>query len=429
MTEEPPRRLLEPLRHRGFRLLWVGFVVSQAGDFIQLLAQSWLVVDLTHQAGKVGTVAFVQALPRMLIGLLAGVVVDRVDRRRLLVVTQFLALVQTLVFLALVRADAVTYGRLLVLAFALGTLDSLNLTARQAVMPSLVPRALIPKAVALQALGINVNQLLAPALGGLLLAAFGVEGCLVVNAVSFFALLGSLAAMDPLPRPERSGRSVSEELREGLGFVRARPELWVPIALAWALGFVGMPIARLLPLYARVVLGTSERQYGFLAAATGVGAVLASLAVTARADPRSLPRNISLAGLCFSLALGAFGARAWLPWAFAFLVLFGGSQMAFRSAISTQLQLLTPDRLRGRVTSILALDFGLWSLGAVALGALADRVSAARALALGVDPLHLSPAVRGFGLRAVFTGAGALCLVLVLLGALASRTWRPAPAG
>jgi MFS family permease len=397
-------------------------VVSQAGDFIQLLAQNWLVVDLTHEAGKVGTVAFMQALPRMLIGVLAGVVVDRVDRRKLLAVTQALALCQTVAFWVLLRAGAVTYGRLLVLAFALGALDSLNLTARQAVMPSLVPRELIPKAVALQALGINLNQLLAPALGGLLLASFGVQGCLVTNALSFLALLGSLAALAPLPRPAQGNRSLGDELREGVAFVRGQPALWVPIVLAWSLGLVGMPLARLLPLYSRVVLGTTEHWYGLLAAAPGVGAVLASVAVTARADPRALPRNIVLAGVAFSLALVAFGARQWLPWAYALLVCFGGAQMAFRSAISTQLQLLTPDRLRGRVTSILALDFGLWSLGAVALGAVADRVSLVRARALGADPTHLTAGLQGYGLRLVFTAAGLACLGMVLLGAWGLRT-------
>src|SRR5581483_4859240 len=161
-TADAPVTLWSPLRYRNFRLLWSGFIVSQIGDFVQVVAQSWLVVELTHSALRVGTVALVQALPRLATGLAAGVVVDRVDRRRLLMVCQSLAALQSVVFLGLFLAGRVGYGTILALAFALGVLDSLNLTARQAMLPTLVPRTMIPRAVALQALGVNVTQLLGP---------------------------------------------------------------------------------------------------------------------------------------------------------------------------------------------------------------------------------------------------------------------------
>lgn len=407
MSDAPGRGLLEPLRHKGFALLWGGFVVSHVGDFVQILAQSWLVVDLTRSATKVAAVAFAQALPRFFVTLLAGVVVDRTDRRRLLLTTQSLAAAQSAVFLGLVLTHRITYAWVLALSFALGFLDALNLTARQAVMPSLVPRELLPRAIALQALGVNITQIAGPSLGGVLLAALGVRGCLAFNVVTFAVLVGTIAlaripsvTADPATRPHWT-----EDLREGIAYLRARRVLWVPLLLAYAMGLFGMPVVRLLPLYARVVLHVRESGFGALAAASGFGAIIASLAVTARARVKDLPRNIFRAGAVFSLAVLAFAWSDRVPWTFSALMVFGGAQMAFRSAIMTVFQTEVPDRLRGRVISVLGIDFALWSVGGVAVGALGDTL--ARAHGASGD------AATAWGLHAAITLAGALCLATI----------------
>lgn len=417
LTDVPPDdSLLAPLRYKSFRVLWAGFVVSHIGDFIQLLAQSWLVVELTRSAFKVGVVAFAQAIPRLLIGLFAGVLVDRVDRRRLLLVTQSLAALQSVVFLALVVTHRITYGALVALALALGVFDALNLTARQALMPTLVPRALLPRAVALQALGVNVTQLVGPSLGGVLLGWLHTEGCLVVNALSFAALIVSLVKVElPAPPPAKAAQGFGDDLREGLGYVRAHGELLYPILLAYALGLLGMPLVRLLPLFAKEVLGATGRGYGFLASASGVGALAASLAVTARARPRELPRNIVVAGLVFGCALVGFAWTRHYAVAWAVLALFGASQMAFRSAVTTLLQTESPERMRGRIMGALSLDFALWSIGAVGVGLTAD------AIARHAAGVSATAALPGWaitrGLHVSFVAHGALCLVAVLFAA------------
>jgi MFS family permease len=427
LATSAPDSLWAPLAHRNFRLLWVGFVTSQAGDIIQMLAQAWLVVELTGSAARLGLLAAAQALPRLLLGLFAGVLVDRVDRRRLLLATQSLAALQSGVFLALQLTQRITYASLLALALALGVLDALNLTARAALMPTLVPRPMIPRAVALQALGVNVTQLAGPSLGGVLLASVGVEGCLVANLVSFSALVLSLLAMR-LPAREAGagdGGSVGDALREGLGYLRAHPALRASIALAYLLGVFGMPLVRLLPLYARVVLDTSPRGYGALAAASGVGALLASLLVTARSSRATVPRNIVVSGVLFSVAVIAFGYTRHPLADAACLVGFGGSQMAFRSAVMTRIQSEVPDRLRGRVVSVLAMDFALWSLGAAAIGAAVDAVARARA---GLGPgapiprIAMTPA-----LTLGFTVAGVVCLAAALGSARRVGSVDPAP--
>lgn len=408
MSEGQPSGLWSPLRHKDFALLWGGFVVSHVGDFVQVLAQSWLVVDLTRSAAKVAAVAFAQAVPRFFVALLAGVVVDRVDRRRLMLVTQLLAAVQSATFLALVLSGRITYPLVLALAFALGLLDALNLTARQAVLPSLVPRALLPRAVALQALGVNFTQIVGPSLGGVILAFGGVRGCLVFNVVTFTVLLGTVA-IAKVPSPEApTNRSFREDLGEGMGYLRERAALYVPLLLAYALGLLAMPVARLLPLYSRVVLRVSEAGFGVVASAAGLGAIAASVFVTARARPRDLPRNIFRSGVALSLAVLAFAWSDRLWWTLAALSAFGGAQMAFRSAVMTVFQTSVPDRLRGRVISVLGLDFALWSVGGVATGALGDRLAAAHG-----GPPELAAA---WGLHVALTAAGALCLLAILAG-------------
>ncbi len=391
--------------------------MSHVGDFVQILAQSWLVVGLTQSAARVAAVSLAQALPRLAIGLFAGVVVDRVDRRRLLLVTQSLAAAQSALFLGLVLAGRITYGWVLGLALALGVFDALNLTARQAMLPGLVPREMIPRAVALQALGVNFTQILGPSLGGILLGSVGVPGCLVLNVVSFGALLAAVAAMRlPPAAPAGPAGSVGENLREGFGFIRARPTLWVPMAMLYALGVVGMPVVRLLPLWARVVLDTTGRGYGLLACASGLGALAASVAVTSRAHPSSLPRNVVLSGAAFALGLVVFSQTARFAASFVALGLVGGAQMAFRSAAVTIVQMEVPDRLRGRVLSVMAMDFAMWSVGAVALGLAVDAVARRHAgLAAGVGRAALPRASIEAGLHAVFLGAGALCAVVVAL--------------
>ncbi len=403
--------LWAPLGHRAFRLLWAGFVVSHVGDFIQLIAQNWLVVSLTRSALRVAVVAFAQALPRLVIGLFAGVVVDRVDRRRLLLVTQSLAAVQSAIFLALVVTHRVTYGAIVALALALGVLDSLNLTARQAVMPSLVPRELLARAVALQSLGVNVTQILGPLLSAALLATLGVRGCLAFNALSFAVLIGTLVGLElpKLPAPA-AGRSFGDDLREGVAYVRGAPSVLYPIVFAYALGFFGMPVVRLLPLFARVTLGTGGEGYGLLSAASGFGALAASLLVTARASRHHLPRNVVAAGAAFAVSLAAFGATRSYGASWAALAAFGASQMAFRSAVVTLLQLEAPDRMRGRVMSMLSIDFALWSIGATAVGALADALARWRA---GASPSGVPAWAASWGLSRALVAQGALCLAVM----------------
>lgn len=402
MSEASREGVFSPLRHRSFALMWAGFLLSHIGDSIQLHAQAWLVTSMTRSGAGTGAVVVAQAVPRLLLGLFAGVAVDRFDRRRVLVFTQLASLAQTLLFLWLVRTGAINYALVIVMAFALGVVDTLNLNARVTLLPTLVPKPLIARAIALQALGVNVVQISGPSLAGLIIGRWDVAGCLVANAVTFFAALASLALIEP-PRTEpRPQSSLVAELREGFAFVRGRPVLFGGIALAWLHGFFGVSVVRLYALFARTVLGVDGPKYGWLAAAGGVGAILASLLVTTRARQESIARNIGVASLVFGFTVLGLSMATRYPLALVAVMALGAGQMAFRSAVSTAIQLETPDRLRGRVSSVLTLDFSLWSFGALAIGAIADAVS-------------LGAKVSGpTGLRIAFFGAGFVCVLCAL---------------
>jgi MFS family permease len=399
-----------PLRVPKFRAMWFGFVVSHVGDFIQQIAQNWLVVTLTHSALKVALVALAQALPRLFISVFAGVVVDRADRRKLLLVTQSLAALQSLTFLVLLKTATLTYSTLVVLALVLGVLDTLNLTARQAVMPTLVSKAMLPRAMALQSLGVNITQIAGPLASALILVSLGIEGAVAVNALSFVLLIATVWRLELPQSSVTTTRGFTEDLREGIAYVRARREVMFPIALAWTLGLLGMPLSRLLPLFSRVALHSDGRGYSLLASAAGFGALTASLAITARSSRAQLPRNILVSGALFSIVLATFGATRNTHTAWILLFLFGGSQMAFRSAVVTLLQLDVEDRMRGRVMSVLSIDFSLWSLGATGVGFATDF------FARRSSELVTSKATAE-GLTFAFALAGVLCFSVVVFSA------------
>lgn len=364
--------MFAPLAQRDFRVFWLGFLLSHVGDSVQLHAQQWLVTDMTRSGTGVGAVVVAQAVPRLLLGLFAGVAVDRFDRRRVLFVTQTLALLQAVLFGFLVYTHRITYALVVVLAFTLGVIDTLNLNARVAMLPTLVPREQIGKAIALQALGVNVVQMSGPSIAGMLIGWLNVSACLFFNACTFAAALTALFLIRPPVQPKLESLPLKQELLEGWTFVRNRPVLLGGIALAWLHGFFGVSVVRLYALFARVVLHTDGFRYGLIAAVGGVGAIVASVVVTARANPRTIPRNIAVASLGFSLAIVFLSQVTSYAAAVAAVALVGAGQMAFRSAVSTAIQLETPNRLRGRVMSLLTLDFALWSFGAIATGALGD---------------------------------------------------------
>jgi MFS family permease len=400
-TLETGRSPFAVLRHRDFLLLVGGTLVSHTGDLLQSMAVSWLVFELTHSALKLGILGFCWMLPRLIFGALGGVVADRVDRRRLLIITQTVAMLQSIAFLILVVTGHITYGQIVFLSIVLGIADSLHFTARHALVPLLVPRQDLQAAVALNSATMNLTQVLGPSLGGILVGLLHVSGCMLVNAISFVAILAALFAMRfRSVAVERHEQSVAAQIADGFRYVARRESLWVPVVMAYAVAALAMAFSRILPVFAGDVLHGGVGAYGKLQTAMGVGAIVASLGVAVRGGGSTRRLRIAVGGVVGALAVFALSHQLWLS--LGALAVVGGSQMVFRTTALALCHEATEDSYRGRVMSIFLLDYGLWSFGTLWLGWISD---------------HHGPAA------AVLTGAGS-CLLVVVSVVLIARARR-----
>ena len=377
-------RTLSSLRHRDFRLLFFGTSLSHVGDFIQAMAQSWLVWTMTGSPFLLGVVGFCQALPRLLLGVVGGAIVDRVERRRLLLSTQILAMLQASIFWALVYFEEIQFWHVTILVLFLGTVNTINQTARHSLINNLVPREDLMNAIALNSSMANLAKIAGPSLGGVLISVIGVAGCLFVNAVSFLAIIITLIVM-VFP----AGRSISEqeapfweEVREGYRFLRAERRLLAIILLTYSVALVGTPYSRFLPVFATDVLHAGPSTFGLLLAAPGAGAVIAGLSIASLGRLRRRLHFVAMSVYAFSLFLVLFSFCRSLPLSMLFLVLVGASNIAFRSVANSVVQMETPPYLLGRMLSLFFMDKGMWSFGTLFIGSVAQVVGTPNAIAI-----------------------------------------------
>lgn len=372
------------LSHRNFRLLWGGTILSHTGDFMQMMAQSWLVLELTNSAFLLGVIGFCQAAPRLIFGPVVGVIADRFDRRYLQIYTQAIAMVQAFVFAVLVVTGWVRFWHIVVLVLVLGAANALNQVAKQSLISTLVPRSELTNAVALNSTVQNLTRILGPSLGGILLGIIGVSGILFLNGISFVFILISLFWMEiPRQATRERLRSMRLDLAEGVSFIRSsRPILFV-ILLAYLVATFGNPYMRFLPIWARDILKIGPTGFGVLMAAPGVGALAAALTVATLGNVRKRHRVIFLMGASFGVMIAVFSFSRNLALSLIALFLAGFFQMTFRTVSNSTIQLATPDHLLGRVMSIFLLDVGLWSLGTLLIGILMEASSPSMAMGIG----------------------------------------------
>jgi len=377
-------RALASLRHRNYRLLFIGTSLSHVGDFVQAMAQSWLVWKMTSSPFLLGVVGCCQAVPRLLLGAVGGAIVDRLERRRLMLWTQGLAMAQAFSFWALVYFDLIQFWHVLVLVLFLGTVNSLNQTARHSLINGLVPREDLMNAIALNSSVANFAKIIGPSLGGVLISIIGVAGCLFVNAVSFFAIIVTLVVMDfSTARGETKEEATFwQEVAEGYRFVRGQRRLSSIILLTYGIALVGSPYSRFLPVFATDVLHAGPSTFGMLLAAPGIGAVIAGLGIASLTRLRRRMHFVAMSVYAFSLALILFSFSRSLPLSMLFLVLVGASNIAIRSVSNGIVQMETPPHLLGRILSLFFMDKGLWSLGTLFIGTVAHLFGTPRAITI-----------------------------------------------
>ncbi|MCL6639051.1 MAG: MFS transporter [Firmicutes bacterium] len=374
------------LAHRNFRLFWTGQLVSLTGTWMQSMAQSWLVLELTGSPFLLGLVGAVQFGPFLLLSLFAGVLADRLPRRRLLLMTQSTLLLLALGLAVDVHLGLVRYWHVLVFAGLAGIANTFDMAGRQSFYVQLVGKEDLMNAIALNSSVFNAARIVGPAAAGLLTGYAGVAACFFFNALSFLAVLAGLSLMrldDARPVPG-SGRDFLGNIREGLRYTRATPGVLAPIMLMGALSIFAMNFQVLIPAFARIVLEQDARGYGFLMSAHGLGALGGALTLAALSH-RGFKRGFltgGAVGLClFQLLLAP--VRLY-PLAFVLLVLTGWSLSTFSASVNTAIQLAVRDEFRGRVVSLYSLVFiGFTPIGSLISGSLARHLGVPAAMATG----------------------------------------------
>lgn len=380
-------RTLSSLRYRDYRLLFFGTSLSHIGDFVQAMAQSWLVWTMTHSPFLLGLVGFAQALPRLLLGVVGGAIVDRIERRRLLLSTQLLAMTQAFCFWALVYFDRIEFWHVMVLVLFLGTVNTINQTARHSLINSLVPRAELMNAIALNSSIANLAKIIGPSFGGVLISVIGVAGCLFVNAVSFLAIIVTLTVMTFPPVKAKTAAETPFwlEVVEGYRFLRGERRLLSVILLTYGVALVGTPYTRFLPVFATDVLHAGPSTFGLLLAAPGVGAVIAGLGIASFGRLRRRMNFVAMSVFVFSLSLFLFSFSRSFVLSVLFLILVGSSNIAFRAVANGIVQMETPPHLLGRMLSLFFMDKGLWSFGTLFIGGVAHVIGTPRAIAISAS--------------------------------------------
>lgn len=367
------------LRHRNFQLFFLGQSISVIGTWMTRLATSWLVYRLTHSVLLLGVVSFAGQIISFALGPFAGVWVERLNRRKLLVGTQAVAAVQSLAMAALTLAHVITLWEVIVLTALQGVINAFDMPGRQSFLVQMVEdRNDLSNAIAINSSMANGARLIGPAIAGLVVAAFGEGWCFLIDGVSYFAVIGSLLLMRIAPMDiRRHASSMVAQMREGWDYVRTFRPIRTILLLFAFFSLMGYSYAVLLPVFAAQVLHGGAATLGWLTAASGVGALLSALSLAIRRSVAGLTRMVQIATAMLGIALILFGLSHQLQLSLALMVFVGFGLMQAASASNTIIQSLVEEDKRARVMSYYTMAFfGAAPFGSLLAGALAHWIGA-----------------------------------------------------
>src|SRR5690349_629281 len=386
MADEQSPRLLRALRHRNYRLLFSGQSVSLVGTWITRIATSWLVYRLTGSALLLGIVGFCGQIPTLILSPFAGVLVDRHDRHRILIITQVFSMLQSLALGALTLAGVITVPHVLALQAFQGIINAFDTPARQAFVVRMVEdRADLPNAIALNSSMVNGSRVIGPSIGGVVIAAVGEGWCFMLDAVSYLAVLASLLAMRVArDAPAPTDARVLDELRVGYRYVVGFAPVRSALLLLALVSTMGQPYTVLMPAIASRTLGGGPHTLGWLMAASGLGALGGALYLASRRSVLGLGRAMTVATAVFGAGLVAFGLSRSLALSLAVLLVVGAGFMIEMASTNTILQTIVEERLRGRVMAFYTMAFlGTAPLGSLLAGVVADRFGPTLTIVVG----------------------------------------------
>ncbi len=380
-----PIPALRALSYRNYRLFFAGQLVSLIGTWMQSVAQSWLIYRLTDSPFLLGLVGFASNFPVFFIAPFGGMLADRMSRRRILLVTQCASMILAGLLAALTLTGTIRPSHILVFASLLGVINGFDIPARQAFAAELVGREDLVNAIALNSTVFNAARVAGPAIAGILVAAIGEGWCFALNAVSYIAVLWSLLAMRMAPYVRRAtGESRLRVLTSGFTFAGTTGPIRALLLLLVVISFTGMPYTVLMPIFASEILGGGARALGMLMGATGIGALLGSIALASHGSVRGLGRWVADAALSFGVFLVLFSCSRDFWLSVALLVPVGFSMVVSMASSNTLIQAMVPDEIRGRVMSVYSMVFmGGGPLGALLAGTLAQTIGAPATVAAG----------------------------------------------
>lgn len=389
------RHTLRSLRHRNFRLFYIGQLVSLSGTWMQSLAQAWLIYRLTDSAFMLGLASAATLLPSLVLGLYGGVLADRFSRHKLLLVAQGLAMLQALALAVLTLTGVVQPWHILSLALLLGIVQAIELPARHSFVASLVPRADLANAIGLNASLFHASRLVGPAIAGVLIVWIGEGWVFALNALTFVAVLVSLLAIRLPQLPEAHGPR-PQDLYAGLRYARDRIPIRATLSLVAAVSLLGSAAQVLLPVFAVDVYGVGAGRLGVLMSAIGAGALVGALLLAGRRESGGLERVIPVAAIAMGVVLVLFAAVPVYLFALPLLAVIGYCVTSVMASSNAFIQLAVPDNLRGRVMSLFSIALhGTMPLGSLAAGAAADVIGAP--LTVGLFGMALMLAVLWLG--------------------------------
>jgi MFS family permease len=380
------RRMLAAFTYRDFRVQWIGACTSSIGTWMQIAAQNWLITSLTHSPLYLGLDAFLQQLPIILFSLIGGVFADRYDRRRTLIVSQVVQMATSGTLAVLMFLQVVEIWHVLALSFVTGCAQSFGGPAYQSLIPSLVDKKDLPNAVALNSIQFNVARVLGPLAFGLTLALIGPWGysepqamnaCFFLNSLSFLVVINTLMMLRVKHIPPAKAGRMQDELKSGLSYVKHHGSLAALVVLAAATTFLGFAVLTFLPIFADKVFHEGAETYSHLLAFSGAGSIVGALIVAWLGKFPKMGLTALLTQAVYGILIIAFAVSRTLWISDVLLFLTGAALMVVFSTVTSLVQLIAPNEMRGRVMSIYMLAFrGGMPIGSLVSGWLANFIGA-----------------------------------------------------
>ncbi len=374
------------LRHRNYRLFFAGQFISVTGTWLQLTAMPWLVYRLTDSAFLLGMIGFLSQISILVLSPLAGAVADHTDKKRLIIATQILSMVQAFLLAWLALSGAIRLWHMIILAITLGIVNAFDMTARQSFVIEMVPKEDLMNAIGLNSLIFNGARLIGPAIAGIIIAAWGEGVCFLLNGFSFFAVIAALVAIRPFLRGAISSGdcTITQKMAAGYSYIRQSKRIGPILLLLSITGLVGMFPMTLMPVFVKEIFHRDASGLGLLMSSMGVGALAGTLVVASRKNMKGMERTIFYAAVNIGIAVIAFSFIRNMAAACALIAVAGYYIVTQMALSNTLIQMTTPDDIRGRVMGFFIMAFmGFAPLGSIAAGSMAHALGTPATVGLG----------------------------------------------